>query len=570
MGEGAAAARSDRRTARRSRRSREAARGRRSHGRGVVDPDEPVFGAGDEGSCAAARRSRRLASTAGGRFGSTRISSGSPPPRQLVGLPAPDRRAARSSRRRARGRRRARRGLRLHWTGPRRSSPPSPGSRPSSRSGARAARGSPRCIARRRPRAPGPAAPRRQVDELRRQHGRRGRGAQPRRRRRALPRATATVLEAPISNVWWRSGDTLLTPSLDVGVLAGVTRATLLELAPRPPATSREEGVYPLAPARAADEAFTSSSIREVVPVVEIDGRPIGDGAPGEAARALPGAALRSPRDGRITLSRWRRRRSGSAGWRSRTACSCTGRRPGRARSARPDGELKVASAREALPRPRLPTARSLRGPARLAESFAFLPHVKRALPEAQLPFEGRRVHRLAARQPPVALQGVRGSRLGDAAQELAGGVALGRAGGADACAAARSRPTTAPSTSRSAATSTASRAARARALRHAPGRAAARDLGRRQRARVASRRRACRRPARAVGATVGAVAASTEIFGWMTRNPERPLARALARPGHELQHRVATAEPTPEQLEVAEAALRACLELEQDGADRA
>ena len=74
------------------------------------------------------------------------------------------------------------------------------------------------------------------------------------------------------------------------------------------------------------------------------------------------------------------------------------------------------------------------------------------------------------------------------------------------------------------------------------------------------------RNQARAV-AQLGAVAASTEIFGWMTRNPRNPLARALSKPGHELQHRFSTAEPTPEQLEVAEAALAACLELEH-GAD--
>jgi uncharacterized protein YqhQ len=49
-----------------------------------------------------------------------------------------------------------------------------------------------------------------------------------------------------------------------------------------------------------------------------------------------------------------------------------------------------------------------------------------------------------------------------------------------------------------------------------------------------------------------------------MVRNPERRLAKALAKPGHELQHRLATAEPTPAQLEVAEAALAACLELER------
>ena len=49
-----------------------------------------------------------------------------------------------------------------------------------------------------------------------------------------------------------------------------------------------------------------------------------------------------------------------------------------------------------------------------------------------------------------------------------------------------------------------------------------------------------------------------------MVRNPEHPVARGLARPGHELQHRLATAEPSAAQLEVAEAALAACLELER------
>jgi len=56
----------------------------------------------------------------------------------------------------------------------------------------------------------------------------------------------------------------------------------------------------------------------------------------------------------------------------------------------------------------------------------------------------------------------------------------------------------------------------------------------------------------------------STEIFGWMVRNPDKALSRALAKPGHELQHRLATVDPTPAQVEVAEAALAACLELER------
>jgi uncharacterized protein YqhQ len=72
-------------------------------------------------------------------------------------------------------------------------------------------------------------------------------------------------------------------------------------------------------------------------------------------------------------------------------------------------------------------------------------------------------------------------------------------------------------------------------------------------------------RPAARAAAAFGALAVSVETFGWMTRNPDHPLSRALAYPGHELQHRLGTREPTPEQLEVAEAALRACVELETE-----
>jgi 4-amino-4-deoxychorismate lyase len=99
--------------------------------------------------------------------------------------------------------------------------------------------------------------------------------------------AGGIVLEGSVSNVWWRRGDTLHTPSLDLGVLAGVTRAALLELAPAS-GYRVEEGRFPLADLRAADEAFTSSSIRELLPVVELDGRPIPKGAAaGALQRAL-------------------------------------------------------------------------------------------------------------------------------------------------------------------------------------------------------------------------------------------------------------------------------------------
>src|SRR5437763_6228025 len=55
------------------------------------------------------------------------------------------------------------------------------------------------------------------------------------------------------------------------------------------------------------------------------------------------------------------------------------------------DGELKVAAERKRLLGSRIKNP-LLRGPARLAEAFAFLPRVKRVLPEARLPFERPRV----------------------------------------------------------------------------------------------------------------------------------------------------------------------------------
>jgi 4-amino-4-deoxychorismate lyase len=110
--------------------------------------------------------------------------------------------------------------------------------------------------------------------------------------------ADGSVLEGPVTNVWWRHGDVLATPSLDLGVLAGVTRAHVIRLAGR--AGYRvEEGWYPLERLATAVEAFTSSSVREIMPVVALDGRPIGDGRPGRASARLQ-AALREAAGGSV------------------------------------------------------------------------------------------------------------------------------------------------------------------------------------------------------------------------------------------------------------------------------
>jgi 4-amino-4-deoxychorismate lyase len=101
------------------------------------------------------------------------------------------------------------------------------------------------------------------------------------------------VLEGPVTNVWWRRGRELFTPALDLGILAGVTRSTLLEEAAGL-GYEVSEGAYPVDELAAADEAFTSSSVREVMPVVELDGAPIGAGTPGPAARELQAALRRT------------------------------------------------------------------------------------------------------------------------------------------------------------------------------------------------------------------------------------------------------------------------------------
>jgi 4-amino-4-deoxychorismate lyase len=79
-----------------------------------------------------------------------------------------------------------------------------------------------------------------------------------------------TVLEAPTANVWFRESEILHTPSLSLPILAGVTRAALIELAPAL-GYSVEEGLYELGRVQGADEVFLSSSVREVVPVAAVD-----------------------------------------------------------------------------------------------------------------------------------------------------------------------------------------------------------------------------------------------------------------------------------------------------------
>jgi uncharacterized protein YqhQ len=223
------------------------------------------------------------------------------------------------------------------------------------------------------------------------------------------------------------------------------------------------------------------------------------------------------------------------------------------------DGELKVAAEPKRFVAARV-TSPLLRGPARLAEVFALLPQVKRALPEAKLPFE-RPAVAASMLGSAVVLQELRRTSLRPLARELLTGlVSL-----APAALALRGGDLAAYHGAEHVSIGTYEHGEERpkeheRCGSHLVGpmliTTAAGNL-------AAGKAPAAVRPLAKAAAAVGALAASVEVFGWMTRNPAHPLSRALAKPGHELQHRLGTREPTAEQLEVAEAALRACLELE-------
>ncbi len=95
------------------------------------------------------------------------------------------------------------------------------------------------------------------------------------------------ITEGASSNAWivTRAGD-LVTRQLDARILGGVTRATLIDCAAAE-GISVVERAFSVAEALAASEAFITSASNTVMPVVAIDGQPIGTGTVGPLARRL-------------------------------------------------------------------------------------------------------------------------------------------------------------------------------------------------------------------------------------------------------------------------------------------
>lgn len=97
------------------------------------------------------------------------------------------------------------------------------------------------------------------------------------------------LAEASAANLFVVAGSALLTPPTSLPLLPGITRAWALAHARRQRALRLEVAERAVSQAQllAADEAFLTSSVRGIVPLVAVDGKPIGAGRPGRVSRAL-------------------------------------------------------------------------------------------------------------------------------------------------------------------------------------------------------------------------------------------------------------------------------------------
>ena len=95
------------------------------------------------------------------------------------------------------------------------------------------------------------------------------------------------VTEGASSNAWIIDQDGILvTRALSPALLAGVTRAGVIDAIERE-GLGFAERAFTVGQAKAAREAFVTSATNTVMPVVRIDGAPVGDGRPGPVALSL-------------------------------------------------------------------------------------------------------------------------------------------------------------------------------------------------------------------------------------------------------------------------------------------
>ena len=109
------------------------------------------------------------------------------------------------------------------------------------------------------------------------------------------------ITEGTSTNAWIVTGDdTVVTRAADNAILNGVTRLAVLDIIARE-GYRLDERPFTVEEAKTAREAFLTSTTSDVLPVVRIDGAPVGDGKPGplepQIERGVPGARRRSRHD---------------------------------------------------------------------------------------------------------------------------------------------------------------------------------------------------------------------------------------------------------------------------------
>jgi uncharacterized protein YqhQ len=230
-------------------------------------------------------------------------------------------------------------------------------------------------------------------------------------------------------------------------------------------------------------------------------------------------------------------------------------------------GEIKVSSGRKPRLRGRAADFPGLRGVARLGEALALLPVIKRRAPDIQLPFEDAKVAlamfsssalaaglrrlgpRTLAREGAVALLSVAPTALALKDSDLASYHGVEHKAIAayeqdiDAADAAKEHDRCGSNLVAPMLISTVAGNALARALFGARG------------------------PLANAVVTLGGAALAVELLAWSERHRGTALARAIKRPGNEMQRLFATREPSEVQLEVGRAALAEILRIE-GGAD--
>jgi D-alanine transaminase len=99
--------------------------------------------------------------------------------------------------------------------------------------------------------------------------------------------ADGTVKEGAATNAWIVTGEgTLVTRPADFGILRGITRATVMDIAARQKLKVQERA-FTVEEALGAREAFITAASTVVMPVVAIDGKPVANGHPGSVTLAL-------------------------------------------------------------------------------------------------------------------------------------------------------------------------------------------------------------------------------------------------------------------------------------------